>query len=133
MRASGVAEASQEKASRTAAQLKLDSHLVLALKKSRGEPPFDKPTMLDPDLAIAADGRVMVDLNATVSGPLLARIEGGGGTVINSFAEARAIRALVPLSRIEGLAADPDVVFISPAAQAVTNIGGFGRGPDVRP
>lgn len=37
-----ISEIVKEKESRTAAQKKLDSHVVLALKKSRGEPPFDK-------------------------------------------------------------------------------------------
>jgi hypothetical protein len=113
-----------EKESRTAAQMKLDSHIVLALKKSRGEPPYDKPTSLDPNLVIEADGRVLVDLNATVSNELLARIESDGGKVINSFEAARAIRALVPLQLMEALASRPDIKFIAPAAQATTNGGG---------
>src|SRR3954471_5751490 len=29
---------------------KLDTQIVLALKKSRGEPPFDRPTTLQPDI-----------------------------------------------------------------------------------
>lgn len=124
-----------EKESRTAAQMKLDSHIVLALKKSRSEPPFDKATSLDPDLAIQADGRVLVDLRATVSKELLARIEAEGGKVINSFEAAQAIRALVPLSRVEALVSRADVHFISPAAQATTNSGGASRaqGSGIKP
>ena len=41
---SGGAGERDEKEARTEAQKKLDSHIVLAIKKSRGEPPFDKPT-----------------------------------------------------------------------------------------
>ena len=123
----------KEKESRTAAQKKLDSHIVLALKKSRGEPPFDKPTQLEPDLLIEADGRVLVDLNATVSKELLARIESDGGRVINSFEAARAIRALVPLARMEPLASRADVKFIAPAAQATTNGGGAAKSSSIKP
>ncbi len=120
----GISEIMKEKESRTAAQKKLDSHIVMALKKSRGEPPFDKPTSLDPDLVIQPDGRVLVDLNATVTGKLLDDIEKDGGKIINSFDASRAIRALVPLTRMEALASRADIQFISPAAQATTNSGG---------
>jgi len=108
---------------------------VLALKKSRGESPFDKPTQLDPDLAIEADGRVLVDLNATVSKELLARIESDGGKVINSFEASHAIRALVPLTRMEPLASRADIKFISPAAQATTDGGGAAQsqGSNIKP
>ena len=130
--ATGMANPMNEKESRTAAQVKLDSHLVLALKKSRNEPPFDQPTRLDPDLAIEADGRVFVDFKATVTKELLARIESDGGKVINSFEAARVIRALVPLTRLEALAARADVQFIAPAAQATTN-GGAAQGSNLKP
>lgn len=110
-----------EKESRTAAQKKLDSHLVLALKKSRGEPPLDKPTSLAPDLVIEADGRVQVDLTAKVSSELLQQITTSGGTVVSSFETMKAIRSKLPLGQVEAIAARADVTFISPAAQAVTN------------
>lgn len=109
---------------------KMDSHLVLALKKSRGEPPFDHPTQLDPDVVIEKDGRVLVDIQASVSDELIEFIKNEGGEVINSFESARAIRAMVPLGRAEALAGRKDVQFIAPAAQATTNaIGGSGIRP----
>lgn len=100
---------------------KLDSHIVQALQKARGEPPFDKPTPLDPGLTIEKDGRVLVDLTATVTKDLLAEIERHGGRVISSFEGARAIRALFPLAHLETLAARPDVQFIAPASEPATN------------
>lgn len=132
-RPAGASEIVNEKESRTAAQKKLDSHIVMALKKSRGEPPFDKPTALDPDLVIEADGRVLVDLNATVSRKLLEHIGKNGGRIINSFEASRAIRALVPLARMEALASRADIQFISPAAQATTNTGGAAQGSNIKP
>jgi hypothetical protein len=119
----GIAELEQEKASRTLAQQKLDSHIVLALKKIRGEPPFDKPTKLDPDLRVEQDGRVLVDLKATVSPELIAQIESAGGKILNKVPAFHAIRALVPLTHLEQLAARDDVTFIAPATQASTNSG----------
>ena len=115
--------------------MKLDSHIVLALKKSRGEAPFDTPTQLDPDLAIEADGRVLVDLNATVTRELLAHIESEGGKVISSFEAARAIRALVPLTRMEALVLRADIKFIAPAAQPTTNHRGAAQaqGSNIKP
>jgi hypothetical protein len=127
------AEVEEKKESPASILDKLDSHIVLALKKSRGEPPFDKPTQLDPDLAIEPDGRVLVDLNATVSKELLARIETDGGKIINSFEATRAIRALVPLSRMEALASRADIQFIAPAAQATTNGGDATQGSSIKP
>ena len=131
--AAAIAALEQEKELRTAAQKKLDSHIVMALKKSRKEPPFDKPTPLDPDLVIEADGRVLVDITAAVSKELLARIESDGGKVINSFEAARAIRALVPLGRMEALASRPDVQFIAPAAQVTTNRGDAAQASSIKP
>ncbi len=110
-----------EKNSRAAASLKLDSHLVMALKKSRGEPPFDKPTTFDPDLAVDAQGMVMVDFQTRVTPGLLDQIRTSGGQVINHFEAMNAVRARVPLLQVETLAALPEVRFISTAAQATTN------------
>ncbi len=118
---SEIAALAGEQAVRTPAQRKLDSQIVLALKKSRKEPPFDKTTSLKPGLLVQADGRVLVDLKARVSAGLLEQIEQSGGQVINSFDAARAIRALIPLTQAEVLAARDDVDFISPAAEATTN------------
>lgn len=119
--ASDIARLQQEKSVRTAAQQKLDSNIVLALKKSRREPPFDQPTAVQPSLTIRPDGSVLVDLDATVSMELLEHIARLGGQVVNSFAAAQAVRAHVPLGQLEALATRADIKFISPAAAATTN------------
>jgi hypothetical protein len=94
---------------------KLDTQLVLALKKSRGEPPFDKPTSLEPDIPVKHNGRVLVDMEATVSQGLLNYIVLVGGWVNNSSATTTTLRAMVPFSQLEALAGRPDVKFIFPA------------------
>lgn len=119
--AAQMAALAKEKASRTAAQKKLDSHIVLAIKKSRKEAPFDKYPELPADLAVQPDGRVLVDMDATVTKELLAHVADLGGEVISSFPDMRAIRALVPLTRLEELAGRADMKFISPASLPMTN------------
>ena len=94
---------------------KLDPQLVLALKKSRGEPPFDKPTALEPDIPFKHNGRVLVDLEATVSTALVNYIVHVGGWVDNRLATSAALRAMVPFSQLEALAGRADVKSISPA------------------
>src|SRR5205814_8673772 len=94
---------------------KLDGQIVLALKQSRGQPPFDKPTSLEPDIPIKDGGRVLVDMGASVSPQLLNQVALLGGQVINGSVTATAFRAMVPLLQLETLAGRADVNFISPA------------------
>jgi hypothetical protein len=51
--------------------------------------------------------------------------------VISHFAEFNAIRARVPLSQVETLAAREDVKFIRPAVKAITNVGSVTSQGDV--
>ena len=104
-----------EKSLPAATLKKLDAQLVLALMKNRGEPPFDKPTSLQPDIPVQHEGRVLVDLEASVSQELLNQITLGGGWVSQDFQTATSLRAMVPLSQLETLAGRTDVKFISPA------------------
>lgn len=114
----------EEKASRTPAQKKMDSRLVLALKKSRSEPPFDRHPDLPAGLDVRPDGRVLVDLDATVTPELLKAAALNGGEVVSHFPKMRAVRAFVPLAQTEVLAARDDVRSIAPAEQPVVNPAG---------
>jgi len=121
--APGNAEVVQAKASLSPAALKkLDAQIVLALKKSRGEPPFDKPTSLQPDIPIQDGANVLVDLDATVSDDLQTQIRLLGGKVANSPDPAHIIRAMVPLSHLETLAGRADVRSISPAILTIKTV-----------
>lgn len=102
-----------------AAKGKLDGQIILALKKSRGQPPFDKPTSLEPDIPIKDGDRVLVDIEGSVSKALLDQVTLSGGTVPNGSTTTTALRAMVPLSQLEALASRTDVNFISPAKPAV--------------
>lgn len=101
---------------------KLDPQIVLALKQSRGEPPFDKPTSLQPNIPMRDGDRVLVDLNATVSEGLLNQIALIGGKVASSPDPSHIIRAMIPLTQVEALAGRADVKSISPAVVTVKNV-----------
>src|SRR6185369_1622055 len=111
------------KLTRSAAQHKLDSNLIDADKMRRGEPLAEGITRVELDLDRDETGRVLVDIDATVSAKLLNGIEAAGGKVVNHFARDRAIRAWMPLAKIEALAARDDVRFVHPAVKALTNVG----------
>src|SRR6266542_2881122 len=111
------------KLARSAAQYKLDSNLIDADKMRRGELLAEGVTRVELDLDRDDTGRVLVDIDATVSADLLNGIDASGGKVVNPFARDKAIRAWVPLAKIEALAARDDVTFIRPAVKALTNAG----------
>ncbi len=101
------------KAQRTPAQRKVSSQLldarraaVAARRQARGAAPVDEI--------------VMVDIRADVTPAVLARIRALRGTVINSVARYRAIRARLPLEAVEKLATLDAIQSIRPADQAVT-------------
>lgn len=98
-----------EKASRTHAQLKIDSALLLELKRRRRDPIFDALPTLQSRVEIEPDGAVLVDIQAKVSDGLLQRIEELGGTVLSAYPRYDAIRARIPMDVLEPLAAAPDV------------------------
>ncbi len=116
----------QEKASRTALQQKLNSHLWYALQASRGRALAGlSEVFASAKDAVAPDasGRAKVDISAAVSDDLLDQIRALGGSVLFASAQDRSILAIVPLTSLERLAADPNVVHIAPAARGTTNVG----------
>lgn len=111
----------EEKLSRTPAQKKMDSQLLYLLRERRqGRVGFGLDS-LKPSLRVEPDGRVLVDLRASISPVLLAFIKAHGGLVVNAFRRYSAIRALVPADLTELLAKRADVRFIRPADQATTS------------
>src|SRR6266446_5024972 len=102
------------------AAAKLDGKIVLALKKSRGQPPFDKPTSLEPAIPIKDGDRVLVDIEGSVSKALLDQVTLSGGSLPTDSTTATTLRAMVPLSQLEALASRADVKSIAPAKPSVT-------------
>ena len=104
-----------------AARAKLDDQLLLALRKSRGEPPFDQPTTLEPEIPVKDGNRVLVDIEGSISKALRDQITLGGGALPDNAASNTTLRAMVPIWQLETLAIRSDVTSISPAKLSVTS------------
>ncbi len=117
-----------EKSARTPAQRKINSRILTALRADRGD------ALAVPNLRtgvdLESDGRVLFDLDATVSAALLDRIEALGGTIVSQFEQFNAVRALLPLESIETLAAEAAIRNVRPADRPLRH-GGFVRGNSV--
>ncbi|HWY77035.1 MAG TPA: S8 family serine peptidase, partial [Verrucomicrobiae bacterium] len=111
----------QEKAARTPAEQKLDSNLLYAHKKLVTGVASAAVPHLEPSVKIRPDGLVEVDVSASVSADLLGFITNSGGQIINSFPQYQTIRAAIPLSAVEAIAARPDVRFVDRAQEARHN------------
>ena len=101
-----------EKAKRTPAQRKVSSQLLDARRAADA-----RRQAKDMD---TADAMVTVDIRADVTPEVLTRIRALRGTVINSVARYRAIRARLPLEAVEKLATLDAIQSIRAADKAVT-------------
>ena len=109
-----VCVSTQEKTG-SPAQQKIASDLLDAVRRDRGEPPVSpRPAEVDVD----EKGRALVDLRADVTDALLAQIKVMGGEVISAFPEYLAVRARMPLKKIEALAERAEVKSIRLADKA---------------
>jgi hypothetical protein len=112
----------EEKASRTPAQRKLDSHLHMSAQLARGAlRAATMPGIQNASKPLEFDDlqRVHVDIQGKVSDELLGEIASLGGTVESSFPKHGAIRAWIPLLNAEALAEREDVTFIGLATKAI--------------
>ena len=110
-----------EKMQRTPAQRKINSRLLFGIKRDRGDAIFNAVPRLRTRVKVVRNQKTLVDINAKVTQAVLDQIQTGGGSVISSFSRFDAIRALVPLNRLEALAALPAVKSIRPADKAIHN------------
>ena len=122
-----IAELLAAKSRRSPAQRKVGSELLKraaaeALRASGGVLPEDRQRLADTaaDAEQAEDGRVLVDIRAEVTAEVLASIRELSGAVVNSVPRYRAIRALLPLSSVEQLAALDAIQTIRTADEART-------------
>ena len=98
---------------------KIDDPLLLALKKARGQAPFDRAISLRPE-AIEKAGRVLVDIKGSISNELANQIVRLGGDVINGWQTATTLRAWVPLTQLEAVANLAGIQSISAARLSIT-------------
>jgi hypothetical protein len=110
-----------EKRSRTAAQRKMDSQLLYALHRQRG----DSALAALPHLRVPlpdADGTVLVDVKPVAAAaipPLLLRLRALGGRIESVNRRFPVIRARLSLATVETVAARPEVRFVRRARRAV--------------
>ena len=120
----------REKASRTAAQQKIDSQLLYQLKMESGQSIADGISVLETDLQYAGDGHAVVDITATPGSNLLPRLSALGLDVESMAADGSSLRTHVNVADLETIAADPAVIFIQPRQGAVIS---RVIGPESRP
>ena len=111
----------QEKISRTPAQRKIDSNVLYTLRMMDGLAAAPGVQYLETGVELDANNNIAVDIVANVSESLLNMLSDAGALILYSNAGLRSIRALIPPGSIEGIAASPDVIFISPKQNANHN------------
>lgn len=111
----------QEKASWTATERKMDSHLILESKQRLGKSIALGMPRLRTQARVDASDRALVDINATVTQDVLSAITQLGGEVLSSVPRFDAIRAAVPFDYLETLASHPDIRSIRQADGFMTH------------
>jgi mRNA-degrading endonuclease RelE of RelBE toxin-antitoxin system len=109
-----------EKATRSNGRKKMDSRLIYGLKKHRRERITDEVESLEVQLPLNSRGEVIVDITATVDNQLLNKLRSAGVRVISSFAEYHSIRASLSLDAMDTIADFPEIKFIQPMQEAIT-------------
>lgn len=113
-----------EKALRTPVQKRINSDLLLGAKREDPSQKEDATTQnLQTNLKKDSNGRVLVDIKATITEAFSSAVQFAGGEVVNSFPEELSMRAWLPLASIETLASRDEVSFIRPAVPARTHAG----------
>jgi hypothetical protein len=133
---SQIAALRAEKAARTPIQQKIESNLFRAALLARpivqanalktgplSAGPLSAATLsllktvhISQNAQPDAHGMVLVDIKGTVSSGLLAKIQGAGGVVQGSWPAFGAIRASMPVTQLETIAASAAVLSVRPAA-----------------
>src|SRR5712691_4700973 len=107
-----------EKDFRSDAQQKIDSQLISELRMELGQPIATGVLVAETDLPYAADGHVVVDVKARVTGGLIASLTALGIEVRSSDPDAGMLRVHINIDQVEALAALPDVSFVQPMQEA---------------
>ncbi|MGE5205524.1 MAG: S8 family serine peptidase [Chlamydiota bacterium] len=110
-----------EKALRTPAQRKIDSNVLFTVRMLAGQPAAPGISYLDTGVDLDGNDNIVVDMVAHVTGQLLHRLKAAGAQILYLNRELRSLRAIIPPRHMEGIAASPDVIFISPKQDWSTN------------
>ena len=118
---SDIQQIAVEKASRTPAQKKIDSQLLQSIRIATGNTAMYGTVPLAASVTPDTTGRIAVDIRVPVDASTLALVTSVGGTVLGSYPLSNSIQALVPVDKVEQIAADPRVTFIKSPARPRTN------------
>ena len=110
----------QEKASRTPVQQKIDSNILYTVRMLAGKEAAPGILSLNTGVDVDESNNLMVDITANVTSSLLQQLNAAGVQVWYSNERFRSVRAVVPSTQIESIAALPDVIFISPKVESIT-------------
>jgi hypothetical protein len=110
----------QEKGSRTPTQLKIDSNLLYTMRMLAGKPAAPGVDFLNTGVDLDENNNLIVDITANVTDQLLQQMNAAGALIWYSNRNFHSIRAVVPPSQLESIAALPDVKFIMPKAESIT-------------
>jgi hypothetical protein len=113
-------ELKAEKKSFTAVQRKVNLSIIRHLHVNVLQDRKESLPKLQSKIALNATNEILTDIKANVSDSVLKMITDNGGTIINQFPQYRAIRALIPITAVEVIAAHPDIHFIDKAALCET-------------
>src|SRR5215831_10172440 len=95
----------QDKASRTPAQQKIDSNIIYTTRMLAGQPAAPGVQYLYTGVDLDQSDNIAVDMVANVTGRLLQKLADAGAQVLYTNRAMRSIRAIIPPSQIEGIAA----------------------------
>src|SRR5262245_23340198 len=109
-----------EKRSRTPAQRKIDSNLLWGAKMARGEAIAQGVQTLEVYLPDQTRDGVAVDVRAQVSQELLNQLTALGAQIMDVSARYENIRLRIDLTKIESIAALPQVRHVMPKQEAMT-------------
>src|SRR6266850_4860595 len=110
-----------EKEARTPAQRKIDSQLLYAMKMQRAEPIASGVSSLQVNVGASEQGRVVVDISASVDDRFLQLLANNGAVVLVSTPDYNSVRVEVALNRLEDIAASDSVHFIQPKQEYMLN------------
>ena len=109
-----------EKQTRTAAERKIDSNLLYALKMRRGEKIARNLDSLESGITVDGAGGVSVDIRAQVTDALLKRLNELKVSVTGAFPEYHSISAIVQIDDLEKVAELSEIIFIQPTPKGDT-------------
>jgi hypothetical protein len=110
----------REKRSRTATQRKINPNVLFTSRMMQGQAAAPGVPNLETGVDLDTNENLVLDISAYVSDGLLDRIRHQGVTVLGSWPEYNTLRASVPASKVETIAAFSEVIFVSTKQEATT-------------